>query len=243
MKSFLLLCSVVTVVFVLSYSCISDPIIVEFEGDPIDTTQMDTLILLVEENICTEGVISIEREILPLVVSGCAYSGCHDAITHEEGVVLETYGQIMKEVKTNNPGGSELYKVLVKNMNDEEFMPPLPAISFTEDQIQLIKDWINQGAPNTDCKVPCNSENASFTNDVWPIIANQCLGCHQPSNSLGDVNLEDFVHVRSFALTGQLLGSLNHTNGYTVMPETSLKLTDCQIATIQNWMTEGVQDN
>lgn len=231
------------VLFMIGFNaCMSNPILVEIQGPPMDTTGTDTIIILIEDNLCANE-ISFEREILPLVVSGCAYSGCHDTETAEEDVILVDYNSILKEVDPFNPGNSELYKTITKNPNDDEFMPPKPAISFTSEQINLIKDWINQGAKNTNCNAPCESEIASFSEDVMPLIENQCLGCHQPTNALGAVNLIDYAHIRTMAITGQLMGSIKYVAGYAPMPETSLKMTDCQIATIQNWITEGALNN
>jgi len=224
------------------FSCNTSPIRVEVIGPPIDNPT-DTLVFITDTDLCADGIISFERQILPLVVSGCAYSGCHDTQTAEEGVILEDYNSIMMEVTPNDINNSELYKVITKNPNDNEFMPPEPAIAFTNKQIQLIEDWINQGAENTICNIPCNSENTSFANDVFPLIEMQCLGCHQPTNALGDVNLVDFEHVRSLAITGRLVGSIKYVNGLVPMPVTSRKMTDCQIATIQNWLIEGAQNN
>ena len=223
-------------------ACTSNPVLVEVPGAPIDTTGTDTIIVLVEENLCNNE-ISFERQILPLVVASCAYSGCHDTETAEEDVILVDYNSIMNEVDPYNPGNSSLYQSITLDPNDNEFMPPPPAIALNTEQINLIKDWIDQGAKNTACNIPCESEKASFADDVMPIIEMHCLGCHQPTNALGSVNLIDHAHIRTFAITGQLMGSIKYVAGYVPMPETSLKMTDCQIATIQNWITEGALNN
>ena len=239
----LLLAAMLIAVFVGSFSCTTNPILVEVMGPPIDTSNMDTIVLLVEADLCDNGVISFERQILPLVVAGCAYSGCHDAETAEEDVILEDYNSIRKEVTPGNAANSELYKSITEDPNNDEFMPPKPAIALTSEEVNLIKEWINQGAENTMCNVPCNSENASYAANVKPLIDMHCLGCHQPTNALGNVNLIDYDHVRSIGITGQLVGSIKYIAGLTPMPETSLKMTDCQIATIQNWITEGSPNN
>jgi len=231
-----------SILIMLIFTCTSDPIIVEISSEPINPPGTGTIITAVETNVCVDR-ISFKREILPLVVSSCAYSGCHDAATAEEGVVLTDYQKIMKEVTPNSPNDSELYRTITLDPNDNEFMPPAPAFPMTSEQITLIRDWINQGANNTDCSLPCDSDNTSFAADIFPIIKNQCLGCHQPSNPLGDVNLEDYSHIRAFAANGQLLGTINHTLGYEAMPTENQKITDCQIAMINNWIVEGALDN
>ena len=245
MKTFIGLCIIAFISsMIFIQACTSTPITVEIIGPPIDTTGVgDTLILVMEKDPCMNDIISFERQILPLVVSGCSYSGCHDSQTAEDDVILESYNQIKHYVSAGNPNNSELYEVITENPNDDDFMPPKPAIAFTSDQINLIKTWIEQGAENTKCETLCDSDKRSFEADVYPIIANQCLGCHQPTNNLGSINLIDFDHVRTFAITGQLIGSIKHTGGYTPMPETALKMTECEIATIHNWIVDGAQNN
>lgn len=236
---FLFLC---TIILIGVHACTTPPLLVEVPGAPLPVGQ-DTIILLTESNLCETDVISFQREILPIMVSGCAYSGCHDAGTAEDDIVLESYQQIRSEVTPGDPNDSEIYKSITDNPNDEDFMPPSPAIALSSEQITVVRKWIEQGAQNTDCNVPCNSENTSFSADIYPLIENQCLGCHQPTNSLGGVNLVDYVHIRGYAANGSLTGTMKHTAGFFAMPPTGNKMTDCQIAQVQNWITEGALNN
>ena len=211
----------------------------------IDTTGvvMDTLITIVEEGLCDSDEISFERQILPLMASGCAYSGCHDTQSHEDGVILEDYDGVRKEVKANNVSGSEIIKTFRANVNSDKFMPPLPAISFTDEQIKLVEDWISQGATNTNCNIPCNSLETSWSKNIYPLMVNSCIGCHQTTNDLGGVNLETYEHTLFYVNSGALLGSIKHDSDYDPMPEVAFKLTECQIAMVENWITEGALKN
>lgn len=219
---------------------------IDTTDNPMDTTtnMMDTLLNVIELDTCVNGQISFYRDVLPLIVSGCAYSGCHDAITHEKNVILETYSQIRSKVNPNNVNNSEIIKTFNANPNSDKYMPPRPAISFTSAQQQLIKDWISQGANETDCNQPCNSvTDISYSQDIYPLIANSCIGCHQTNNALDGVNLDNYDDIKFFANEGSLLGSIKHGADYKAMPQLAFKLTDCQIAKIENWITEGAQNN
>lgn len=212
----------------------------------MDTTVVDpdTLIALLEKNVCDPNIISFERQILPLLASGCAYSGCHDSETAEDNVILETYTQIRSKVNPGSNNGGKIMKTLDEtNMNSDKFMPPLPAISFTDEQTELVREWINQGANNTTCNEPCNSEEISFSQNIYPIIADQCLGCHQPTNDLGGIILDTYENILFSVNDGELLGSIKHETGFDPMPEVALKLTDCQIATIENWINQGAKND
>ena len=226
-------------------ACKSDPLVIEVPGVtiPVDSTGNLQIVSIVENNPCDNGVISFQNQVLPILVAGCAYDGCHSTASHEDGVIMDNYTKIMKEVKPGDPNDSELYEVITEDPNDDDFMPPPPADGLTSEQINIIKTWIEQGANNTDCNQPCNSDETSFANNVFPIIQDACYGCHQQGNAQGSINLEDYAHIKTFASNGQLLGTIKHTLGYSAMPPAGNQLTDCQIATVQNWIVEGALNN
>ena len=69
--------------------------------------------------------------ILPLLSSGCAMSGCHDAVTHEEGLVLNNYAGILSIVRIGNARESKLYKVITTT-SQGDIMPPPPHLPKTD---------------------------------------------------------------------------------------------------------------
>lgn len=100
---------------------------------PVDSTNNGTN--------CSPDTVYFVNEILPMITSNCAQAGCHDNITQAEGIVLNSYSNIMRTVRAGNASNSKLYKEII-NGN----MPP--AGSMTQEQIDKIKKWINQGAKN-----------------------------------------------------------------------------------------------
>ena len=82
MKKLLLLLAIISMVFFYD-SCTKDKTIA-----PPDCTANDTL------NTYTKSV----KEIMDL---NCAYAGCHDPITHESGLILDTYDGVTNAAKTN----------------------------------------------------------------------------------------------------------------------------------------------
>ena len=95
------------------------------------------------DGTCVEGFISFQHEVLPILVSNCATSGCHDEISREDGVVLTTYENVMREVTPYDINESELYESMVET--DDDIMPPPPADPMAEAQLKIIRDWINKG--------------------------------------------------------------------------------------------------
>ncbi|HHJ50988.1 MAG TPA: hypothetical protein ENJ88_08835 [Phaeodactylibacter sp.] len=192
-------------------------------------------------NECPEGTISFQYEVLPLLVSSCATSGCHDAASHKEGVIMDSYDNIMEEVKPNKPPSkSKLYQVLVRS--GRERMPPPPNPAFTQEQIDLIANWIDQGAPNTDCLPACDPYNYTFNAVIYPTILQSCTGCHSGSQASGSVWLETYDDIYLYAVNGKLLGSIKHEAGYSAMPP-GLQLDDCRITQIENWINNGAPND
>ena len=90
---------------------------------------------------------SFNTDILPILTSRCAFAGCHVA-GGPYGIDLRTYNTVIaggKDDDTVIAGDareSELVEVIIEGEMPPDG-PPLPAA-----QIQLIIDWINEGAKN-----------------------------------------------------------------------------------------------
>ncbi|WP_395768998.1 c-type cytochrome [Aquirufa sp.] len=119
---------------------------------------------------CSPDTVYFKQKILPLIVSNCAMSGCHDAISKQDGVILTDYTNIMREVKISNPAGSDLYKSLIETREDR--MPPAGPLS--TENINNVLTWIKQGAKNNGCDASatnCITSNVSFKTVIQPILA------------------------------------------------------------------------
>jgi hypothetical protein len=184
---------------------------------------------------CSPDTVYFGNAVLPLIVNGCAKSGCHDAATHKAGHVLDSYTNIMKLVDPFNPQGSTLYTILFSN--SEERMPP--GTPFTENQKSIVYWWIKQGAYNNKCDSSgCDSTNVTFTRSINPIIQSWCIGCHSGSNPSGGISLETYADVVACANSNRLMGALRHETGYSAMPKGG-QLTPCEIALFQKWIDLG----
>lgn len=85
--------------------------------------------------------------------------------------------------------------------------------------------------------------NLSFAKDVFPIIQRNCLACHDSKNHADGVVLENFTQLSESARIGELLNSITPLNGNPPYMPKGGRLTDCQIATIQNWIKQGINNN
>ncbi|MBT3364342.1 MAG: hypothetical protein HOE88_00090 [Flavobacteriales bacterium] len=186
---------------------------------------------------CDPGTVDFTTEILPLIVSNCAMSGCHVSPDAADGLDLTSYAGIMEEVKPGDPNDSELFEVLTETGDD--LMPPPPSAALTSSQIAVIRMWIDQGAKNTDCGGDCDTTAATTYTDVATIIASQCLGCHQGAQPSGGVDLSTYSMV-TFAVSYQnLTNTLHGIMQSPQMPPTGA-MSDCNIGIINRWVRSGM---
>lgn len=190
---------------------------------------------------CNPDSVYFVSQVMPIISSNCTMSGCHDNITHADGVNLTTYTKIMQYVVPGNASNSKLYKSIIKT--DGERMPPPPMTAMTTAQKALIQKWISQGAKNNNCTSSCDTTIFTFSRTIKPIMDNKCVGCHNPSTLGGNIDVSTYNSVRLIALNGKLYGSVAHQGGYSPMPKNSAKLSDCEIRQIQKWISAGSLNN
>jgi ribosomal protein S16 len=194
--------------------------------------------------------VCFSQDILPLLSSSCAKAGCHDAVTAAEVYQITSYQNIGLNRNLVKPGSyneSKLYRVLIAGGEDR--MPPPPQPPLTQAQIDKIKKWISDGALNSDCPAAsCDTTGTiSFSSKVWPVIQNNCLGCHPASGSSNGISLGTYAQVKNVAGTKRngislLSGSIHHFSGFSPMPQNG-KLDDCPIAQIDKWISQGMPNN
>ncbi len=91
--------------------------------------------------------VSFQEEILPILQASCAVPGCHAAADPKAGLNLTTYADFERGGfggPVFEPGNSKRSGVIRRI--DGGGMPP--AGPLPKDQIQLFKDWIDEGAKN-----------------------------------------------------------------------------------------------
>jgi len=190
---------------------------------------------------CNPDSVYFASQVMPIISSNCTMSGCHDAITHADGVNLTSYTNIMRYVVVGNASNSKLYTVLNKSGSDRMPPPPMPAL--TTAQKALIQKWITQGAKNNSCIGACDTATFTYSGAIKPIMDNKCAGCHNPANLGGNIDISTYSTVRVVALNGKLYGSVSHQAGYSPMPKNSTKLSDCEIRQVQKWIAAGSLNN
>ena len=96
-----------------------------------------------------DSLICFEEQILPLFQSNCAKSGCHAASSHAEGYVLDSYNNIISRgIVSGNSRDSKIYQAISGKKGEDDIMPPPPNPPLSQEQIDLIGQWIDEGAQN-----------------------------------------------------------------------------------------------
>lgn len=200
----------------------------------IDTTE-------VASQVCSPDTVYFQQAVLPILVSNCAVSGCHDATTREKGYVFNDYQNIMKVVRPGNARQSELYEVITDSDPDDRM--PYKRAPLTSAQIATIEKWINQGAKNNRCSEACDTSSFTFAAKIRPIFQTNCVGCHSGASASGGIDFTTYEGIRNMAQNGRLWGAINHHAGFSPMPKGGRKLSDCDISLIGGWIRSGTPNN
>ena len=180
------------------------------------------------------------RDILPVIISRCASTLCHDAVSHREGYNYTTYSGIISSVAAGNPGSSRLYRVITGG--GESKMPPSGSPPLTTAEIDSIGKWIGYGALNENCGEVCDTINpVTFSGTIFPIIQTSCLGCHSGTAPSGNVLLASYSNISTIASNGTLINSLKGT-GVPQMPVGST-FSACRIRQFEIWIKNGFLNN
>ena len=202
---------------------------------------------------------SFQDDILPILINRCAFAGCHVA-GGPDGIDLRTYDAVMAGghdgaiVIAGNARRSELVEEIVEGEMPPNG-PPLPAA-----QIQLIIDWINEGAKNnSNNETNAASDNPtdagrpipSFQDDILPILTNRCAfaGCHVAGGPGGiDLSTYDAVIARGSKGAIVIAGDAGESELVKQivegkMPPGGPPLPAAQIQLITDWINEGAKNN
>ena len=234
-------------------SCTHDPIAGPVDPgpgpDPIDTTGPGTPIDTGTTGTpCDPSIVYFQTEVLPILRSNCAKSGCHDAASHQDGIILTDYNQVMNSDDVVDPfdlDDSDLFEVITETDPDKR-MPPPPHERLTAEQIEVIATWIMQGAKDLTCDEnagTCNTDNVTYSGFVAPLLANTCVGCHSGGAPSGGISLNTHGGVQAVALNGRLYGAISHAAGFQPMPRGSARLSQCTIDKVKAWIDDGAPNN
>ena len=184
--------------------------------------------------------LCFSEEVLPVFQSNCAMSGCHDAVSASDDLVLTDYDGIMNGVKAGHSSRSEIYRAITGK--GEEMMPPAGKMS--DDLIEIIRLWIDQGAENTsNCGSSCDTASVTYSLHVQPALQSSCTGCHAAGSPSG-TNLDGYNAVSAYlaANSQKFINSVNFLPP-SPMPKGGNKMSQCSIRKFEIWIAAGYPEN
>ncbi len=196
---------------------------------------------------CDEDTVYFENDIYPILISNCAISGCHNAESHKDDIILSSYAELIESdiIDIDDPYDSEIIKAVSEEDAEERMPKGLPPLS--DEEIDMLVTWQQQGALDNDC-TDCDTAAITYTLTIVPILDAYCTGCHDETPS-GMINLlnymgtGDYAGVADVAADGRLVGAISHDPGYFAMPQGGEKLPDCYIDQIVTWVENGFPED
>ena len=206
--------------------CEHDPI------NPVDPNPTDTT------SPCDPGTVDFKNEVLPLIAGKCAMPGCHNSPNGEDGVVLDAYAKILMEVTPGRPNNSELWESITET-DPDKMMPPPGYPQLTPAEKELIRQWILQGAKETDCAGNvCDTAVVPSFAEANTIIQAQCVGCHAYPNVSGTVMLDSYLGIKNAVENNNLLGALKGVGSSQMPPSGAMNA--CNQRKIARWVAAGM---
>jgi hypothetical protein len=185
-----------------------------------------------------------ESDVLPVLVTYCTTSGCHNSVDRTEGYDFSNYDGIMQAVRPNRAADSDLYEAMTEQGDDH--MPPAGSPQPSADQVEAIRAWIKAGAENSvNCRVSTCDTSAvvSYSATLRPILQGNCLGCHSGGGASGGLDFTDFATFQQASLNGRVQGAMLGSAGYAAMPPAGNPLPACNVDQIDKWVAAGAPNN
>lgn len=234
-------------IFVLAFSvisfwaCVHEPVFL----DPIDTSELITNdgkgTNGSSSSSCDPDTVYFQNQILPIFIGSCAATGCHDVNSHEEGVVTVDYATIKRGIVAGNPSRSKYYRVLTAS--GEDLMPRQPGTEngfrLPDEQIALIRKWIEQDALNNSCDA-CDTTDYTFGTRISPIIGTSCatsIGCHASGSTYGQFT--SYANIKPYIDNGAIY---ERAIVQQSMPPAG-PLPNCDMEALKKWIEDGAPNN
>lgn len=195
---------------------------------------------------CDPNIVYFQQQVLPLLLSNCAVPGCHNTATNNnDHIQITSYSTLMNSdiIEMDDPLDSDLWEAINETDPDDR-MPRPPQNPLTNQQKDLIRRWLQQGAQNTSCEeTGCNTTNVTYSGTIAPLVATRCGGCHGGGSPQGGLNFSFWTVLNAVATDGRLAAAIQHQAGAPAMPPSGGMLPDCRIQQFLIWINAGAPNN
>lgn len=186
--------------------------------------------------------VCFQNDILPVLVSSCGITGCHDQTTHKEGYTITSYANVMSNlVVAGSPTTSRLYTSISGSSSSENFMPPKPYAALTTAIKDSIFNWIKNGALNDVCTSSCDTTGVvTYQKQISALISRNCISCHSGTNASKGILLDTYAGVKTYLDNGKLLAAVK---GTSIQMPPGYSITTCELRQIILWKANGATQN
>jgi len=201
-----------------------------------------------EETTCSSGgnppassLTCFSRDLLPVLSNSCGISGCHNAASAKEGIVVTSYQSLMnsKIIEAGKPSSSDLYEVITLPASDKDIMPPKPYSPLSKAVTDSIYQWILRGAKNETCAATCDTTGTiTWTGAIQPLVQKNCQSCHSGTAPSGNLKLTTYAEVVDAVKNGRVLSAVKRVSGVPAMPP-STPLSSCDIRKTEIWKNQN----
>ena len=130
---------------------------------------------------------AFKTDILPILKTNCVV--CHSADLRQKELDLSTWDAALKGgesgavIVPGKPEESRLYELVSKGT-----MPP-GDVRLGESDIEIIRKWIDAGAPSPDGERAKPATTTASYDDIIPVVLNHCTVCHGLRRQEGGLDL------------------------------------------------------
>lgn len=89
----------------------------------------------------------------------------------------------------------------------------------------------------------CDTTNVSYSQQILPILQDNCYTCHQGSSPVSGIDLSNFAILQAHVKNGDVKSAVTHTGSVTPMPYGLPMLPSCEVNTIVAWIDQGALNN
>ena len=182
-------------------------------------------------------IVCFQRDILPVLLSSCGTTGCHEATTRREGYNITSYASVMTNlVKAGSPNSSRLYTSIANNN-----MPPNSYAKLSTAVKDSVFNWIKNGALDATCTSSCDTTGVvTYQNQISGIMSRNCVSCHSGTSAQKGVLLDSYTAVKANLDNGSILSAVQ---GITLQMPQGYQITNCELRQLELWKANGGLQN
>ncbi len=207
--------------------------------------------------IASKNKVDFARDIYPIFKEKCI--SCHGPEKQKGDYRIDTKDGAFKAGDNGFniiPGHSDRTPIvlMVAGQIEEMLMPPPKKDPLTDEEIGLVRAWVDQGAVWPDGPIPEYVKKIEFVRDVRPIFEKSCTECHGVVKQAGGFRLdrkEDAmkggttygVVIKPKNVAGSSLLLIAAGKDEDIAEPEKHKLAEKQVELLRRWIEQGAEWN